>query len=66
VDNYHTGTRRNIAHLLDHTNFEMMRHDITHPLFVEVDEISISPAPRARCTTSTIRCRPPRCACSDR
>jgi UDP-glucuronate decarboxylase len=39
VDNYHTGTRRNIAHLLDHTNFEMMRHDITHPLFVEVDEI---------------------------
>ncbi len=39
VDNYHTGTRRNIAHLLDHTNFEMMRHDVTHPLYVEVDEI---------------------------
>ena len=39
VDNYHTGTRRNIAHLLDHANFEMMRHDVTHPLYVEVDEI---------------------------
>lgn len=39
VDNYHTGTRRNIAHLLDHSDFEMMRHDVTHPLFVEVDEI---------------------------
>jgi UDP-glucuronate decarboxylase len=39
VDNYYTGTRRNIAHLLDHPNFEMMRHDITVPLSVEVDEI---------------------------
>ncbi len=39
VDNYYTGTRRNIAHLLDHPNFEMMRHDITVPLNVEVDEI---------------------------
>ena len=39
VDNYHTGTRRNIAHLLDHPDFELMRHDVTHPLFVEVDEI---------------------------
>ncbi len=39
VDNYHTGTRRNIAHLLDHSDFEMMRHDVTHPLFVEVDQI---------------------------
>jgi UDP-glucuronate decarboxylase len=39
VDNYFTGRKENIAHLLSETNFEAMRHDITHPLFVEVDEI---------------------------
>lgn len=39
VDNYFTGTRRNIAHLLSHPNFEVIRHDITLPLYVEVDEI---------------------------
>jgi UDP-glucuronate decarboxylase len=39
VDNYFTGRRANIAHLLDNPNFESMRHDITFPLFVEVDEI---------------------------
>jgi UDP-glucuronate decarboxylase len=39
VDNFFTGTRRNIEHLLNHTRFELLRHDITHPLFVEVDEI---------------------------
>ena len=39
LDNFFTGTRRNIHHLLDHKNFELMRHDITMPLFVEVDEI---------------------------
>ena len=39
VDNYFTGRRANIAHLLDNPNFEAMRHDITFPLFVEVDEI---------------------------
>lgn len=39
VDNFFTGRRRNIAHLLDHKNFELMRHDITFPLYVEVDEI---------------------------
>jgi len=39
VDNFYTGTRRNIEHLLDHKRFELLRHDITHPLFVEVDEI---------------------------
>ena len=39
VDNFFTGTRRNVAHLLDHTRFEMMRHDVTFPLYVEVDEI---------------------------
>ena len=39
VDNFFTGTRGNVSALLDHPDFEMMRHDITFPLFVEVDEI---------------------------
>ena len=39
VDNYYTGSKRNIAHLLGNTYFELCRHDITFPLYVEVDEI---------------------------
>jgi UDP-glucuronate decarboxylase len=39
VDNYFTGRKDNVAHLLADAHFEAMRHDITHPLFVEVDEI---------------------------
>ena len=39
VDNFFTGTRANIAHLLGETNFELMRHDVTFPLFVETDQI---------------------------
>jgi len=39
VDNFYTGTKRNIVHLLDHPYFELLRHDITFPLYVEVDEI---------------------------
>lgn len=39
VDNFFTGRRQNIHELLDHKNFELLRHDITFPLFVEVDEI---------------------------
>jgi len=39
VDNFFTGQRQNIRHLLDNHNFELLRHDVTHPLFVEVDEI---------------------------
>ncbi len=39
VDNFFTGTRRNIEHLLDNRRFELLRHDVTFPLFVEVDEI---------------------------
>ena len=39
VDNFYTGTRTNIAHLLSHPNFELLRHDVTFPLYVEVDEI---------------------------
>ncbi|MDM0104805.1 SDR family oxidoreductase [Variovorax sp. J22R24] len=39
VDNFFTGTKRNVEHLLDHPRFELMRHDVTFPLYVEVDEI---------------------------
>jgi UDP-glucuronate decarboxylase len=39
VDNYFTGRRDNIAHLLDNPNLDVMRHDVTFPLYVEVDEI---------------------------
>jgi len=39
VDNFFTGNRRNIHHLLDNKNFELLRHDVTHPLYLEVDEI---------------------------
>ncbi|MEM6898330.1 MAG: UDP-glucuronic acid decarboxylase family protein [Pseudomonadota bacterium] len=39
VDNFFTGARSNISHLLGNGNFELMRHDVTFPLFVEVDQI---------------------------
>ena len=39
LDNYFTGTKENILKLLDYPNFELLRHDVTFPLYVEVDEI---------------------------
>jgi UDP-glucuronate decarboxylase len=39
VDNFYSGTKENVAHLLGHPFFEVMRHDVTFPLYVEVDEI---------------------------
>ncbi len=39
VDNFYTGSRNNVRHLLDHNGFELMRHDVTFPLYVEVDAI---------------------------
>jgi UDP-glucuronate decarboxylase len=39
VDNFYTGTKRNITHLLNNPFFELIRHDITFPLYLEVDEI---------------------------
>ncbi len=39
VDNFFSGTRRNIEHLLANQRFELIRHDVTFPLYVEVDEI---------------------------
>lgn len=39
LDNYFTGRRGNVAHLMQNPNFELIRHDVTFPLYVEVDEI---------------------------
>jgi len=39
VDNFYTGTKRNIVHLLNNPYFELIRHDITFPIYLEVDEI---------------------------
>ncbi len=39
VDNFYTGAKQNIVHLLDNPYFEVIRHDVTFPLYVEVDEI---------------------------
>jgi len=39
LDNFFTGSKSNISHLLQHPGFEMLRHDVTLPLFIEVDEI---------------------------
>jgi UDP-glucuronate decarboxylase len=39
VDNFFTGTRRNVEHLLSHPRFDLLRHDVTFPLHVEVDQI---------------------------
>ena len=39
LDNYFTGSKKNVAHLLGNPSFELMRHDVTFPLYVEVDQI---------------------------
>jgi UDP-glucuronate decarboxylase len=39
LDNFYTGNRQNVAHLLDHPRFEIIRHDVTFPIYLEVDEI---------------------------
>ena len=39
VDNFYTGSKENISHLLAKSNFEVLRHDVTFPLYLEVDEI---------------------------
>ena len=54
VDNFFTGTRRNVEHLLDHRRFELMRHDVTFPLYVEVDEIYNLACPASPAVTTTM------------
>ena len=39
LDNFFTSQKSNVLHLLDHSNFELIRHDVTHPIWLEVDEI---------------------------
>ena len=39
LDNFFTSQKSNVVHLLDHRNFELLRHDVTHPIWLEVDEI---------------------------
>ncbi|HEX2768897.1 MAG TPA: GDP-mannose 4,6-dehydratase, partial [Geobacteraceae bacterium] len=39
LDNFFTGDKRNIIHLMDNTRFELIRHDITEPILLEVDRI---------------------------
>lgn len=39
LDNFFTSQKSNVAHLLDRPNFELIRHDVTHPIFLEVDEV---------------------------
>jgi UDP-glucuronate decarboxylase len=52
VDNFYSSTRANIRSLLDHPNFELMRHDVTFPLYVEVDKIY-----QLACPASPIHCQ---------
>lgn len=39
LDNFFTSQKSNVLHLLDHNNFELIRHDVTHPIWLEVDEV---------------------------
>ena len=40
VDNFFTGTRRNIDRIIDHHRFDLIRHDVTFPLYIEADQIA--------------------------
>ena len=66
VDNFFTGTKDNIAHLLPDPHFELIRHDVTFPLYLEVDEIYNLACPASPIHYQPIRCRPPRPACTAR
>jgi UDP-glucuronate decarboxylase len=54
LDNYFTGSKRNIYHLLHNPYFELIRHDVTAPYYVEVDEIYNLACPPLPFITSTI------------
>ena len=65
VDNYYTytGRKANIAHLMSNPNFESIRHDVTFPLYVEMDEIYNLACPASPNHYQFVPCRPPRLAC---
>ena len=67
LDNFFTSQKSNVAHLLDQPNFELVRHDITLPIFLEVDQIynmACPAAPGPTNTTQSRRLRPVRWAVS--
>ena len=66
VDNFYSSTRRNLVEPLDEPRFELMRHDVTFPLYVEVGQTIISLAQPHQSFTSEIQSRPPRPACTAR
>jgi len=55
LDNFFTGTRNNISHLLEKSNFELIRHDLASPFFWRWMKFTIWPVRHLRCITSTIR-----------
>ena len=64
VDNFFTGRKHNIEHLIGHPRFELMRHDVTLPLYIEVDEIYNLACPASPVHYQHDPSRPPRPACS--
>ncbi len=57
LDNFFTGSKDNIRHLLSHERFELIRHDIINPIYLEVDEIYSLACPASPVHTSTIPSR---------
>jgi len=55
LDNYFTGQKQNIVHLLNNPFFEMIRHDVTMPFFIEVDEIYNLACPASPIHINTMR-----------
>lgn len=57
MDNFFTGTKENVAHLLHEDNFELIRHDVVNPILLEVDEIYHLACPASpvhyKCATAT-------------
>src|ERR1700674_1364285 len=64
VDNFFTGAKRNIEHLIGEKRFDLVRHDVTFPLYIEVDEIYNLACPASPIHYQHIPCRPPRRACT--
>ena len=58
LDNFFTSQKSNVAHLLERPNFELIRHDVTQPVLLEVDEIYNLACPAAPAITSTTPSRP--------
>ena len=56
LDNYFTGTKQNLFQLLDRKNFEVIRHDLVNPIFLEVDQIYNLACPADRWNARAWRC----------